>query len=123
MTENRDQVSVVSDQPASPLPIKIFAMNDYDWFSAASVEDALRAMADQHGFPDTPEGIAALQVEYGEMTPAEISEADMDRLKFVDTDEDGERVDGAETVTFREHLAEMIRDGEKFPCFFASTEY
>jgi hypothetical protein len=120
--EDDGQVSVVSDQTQDPLPIKVFAMNDCDWYAAATAEDALRGMATALCFPDGPQGIADMRNEYDVGDPVEVSAADMERLRFRFLDEDGETVPESST-TFRERLAEMVRDREDFPCFFASTEY
>ena len=83
--------------------LQIFKMNDYDWYAAESVEDALKAMEADRG------------EDYGEDAPVELSEADLDRLKYFDED-------GIPVRTFREQLAKMIAEGEKFPCLFATTE-
>ena len=100
--------------------IKIFRMNDCEWYAAETAEDALKAMADNLCFEVTPEGIAAMRKEYEVGEPIELTELYLDRLRFNRTNEDGET---EETCTYREQLASMIADGEDFPCFFASTEY
>lgn len=51
----------------------------------------------------------------GDYEPEVVTDADMDRLKF--TDDDGTK------RTFREELGRRVAAGDKFPCFFASTEY
>ena len=96
--------------------IKIFAMNDCDWYAAESVEDALKAMAEVWSYKTTPEGITAMQQDFSADHPEELHDKELDLLNYRDEDEISVR-------TFREQLAQMIADGQKFPCFFASTEY
>jgi hypothetical protein len=101
--------------------IKIFAMNDCDWYAAESVEDALKAMAEVFSYKTTPEGIADMREGLDVENPGEISDESMDSLIFTD---DSDLPEGQIVKrTFREQLAQMIADGQKFPCFFASTEY
>jgi hypothetical protein len=100
--------------------IKVFAMNDCDWYAAETLDDALRAMAELYCFPPTPEGIADMRKEYEVNEPSELSAEAMARMTFQEEDEDGS---GAEMKSFRVKLDEMIAGGEEFPCFFASTEF
>jgi hypothetical protein len=101
--------------------MKIFAMNDCDWYAADTVEDALKAMAEEVGCETTPEGITAMREDFDVDDPGEISDESMDVLIYTDDSElpEGQIINR----TFREQLAKMIADGCKFPCFFATTEY
>ena len=44
----------------------------------------------------------------------------LDGLTYADTDEDEALLDER---TFREQLALMVANGDKFPCMFSSTEF
>jgi hypothetical protein len=101
--------------------MKIFTMNDCEWYAAENLEDALKAMTEEVGCETTPEGIAALREDSDVDDPGEISDESMDNLTY--TDDSGLPEGGIIKRTFREQLAKMIADGCKFPCFFATTEY
>jgi hypothetical protein len=97
--------------------IKIFTMNDSEWYAGASADDALKGMAENLGFED----IEACRAEYCTDGPiVELDEDELETKTFVDEAEDGS--DG-EKRTFRAQLTQMIANGEEFPCFFASTEF
>jgi hypothetical protein len=100
--------------------IKIFAMNDCDWYAGTTAEDATRGMAENLGFETTPEAIAEMCEEYT-VKPVELSDEDLERKMFADDDEDGAK--GSVERSFRAQLDNMIATGEEFPCFFASTEF
>ena len=86
--------------------IKIFQVDDTEWYAAETQEEAIaeamRLTGEDRAF-------------YEEETQGEVSDEAMDRLHFIE--EDGIK------KTFRQKLDEMIRAGEKFPCIFAMTEY
>lgn len=93
--------------------IKIFQMNDCDWWAADSLESAIQDCMEQYGY--TRE-----QVEEDE--PRELTDEELDSLQYTDDPSDSE----AETRTFREQLKVMQQEPEKYtphPCLFASTEY
>lgn len=101
--------------------IKIFAMNDSDWCAAETLEDALKAMAENLDYETTPEGIDDMRREFEVEDPGEISDESMDSLIFTD---DSDLPEGQIIKrTFREQLARMIENETPFPCFFATTEY
>ena len=91
--------------------MKVFAMNDRDWMAGESLESVtelyLKEYAD--GLPKDE----ALD------NPHELTEHQMDRFRF--HDDDAEFYDDCQT--FQQRLNFMVRRGDKFPCFFASTEY
>lgn len=89
-------------------PIKIFRVNDCDWYAAESLEEALEELA-QMG------GEEALE-EAREFGPRELTEEELDSHLFTDEDTQEER-------PFREQLALMVAKGERFPQLFASTEF
>jgi len=83
----------------------------------------LEAAAETLCFKTSPEGIAAMCEEFEVGKPVELTEEDMDRLIFHDTEEDGDLAPEGGTRSFREQLAQMIAEGAEFPCFFATTEF
>ena len=87
--------------------IQVFMVDDYMWYAAESSEQAIEAAMSDAGCDreDLDE----------EIYP--ISEEGMNRLIFVEDDEKETK------KTFRQKLDEMIAEGDKFPCIFASTEY
>ncbi len=95
--------------------LKVFKMNDCDWYAAENVEDAKRAMAEWNGYAPTPEGIAKMCEEFI-VKPVELSAQEMEAERYW-LDEAAD----SPTISFRERLAEMIADGDEFPSFFAST--
>lgn len=91
--------------------IKIFRMNDCDWWAAEDMESAIIAYLSESGFirGDVPD-------------VRELTDDEMDTLQFIPDDPDE---DGIEIITFREMLERMTAPGGMgfFPCGFASTEY
>jgi hypothetical protein len=100
--------------------IKVFQMNDCDWYAGATADDAIRGMAENLCYDTTPEAIAEMCEEYT-VEPVELTAEDMERTMFSDEDEDG--TPGQVTRSFRAQLDAMIAAGDEFPYFFASTEY
>lgn len=97
--------------------IKIFNMDDCTWVAAVNADDAWRAFAAFLGYDSVEE----VRADNGDYTPGELTEADLDRLRFVDDMDDPTP---ETTRTFREQLAAMLSaDPNQFPCFFATTEY
>jgi hypothetical protein len=88
--------------------IKVFRVNDYEWWAGADLESIRTAYKDHTGIdPDSDEGFDS---------PREITEAGMSKIVICD--------DGPEKIeqTFRQYLDEMIALNKPFPCFFAGTE-
>lgn len=88
------------------MSIKVFKLDDYEWWAGANLADVIAEARDQCG-ADT--------FENAETDADEVSGEAMQKLKFIDED-------GTER-TFAEELQRMIDAGSKFPCSFASTEY
>ncbi len=102
------------DPPAmdAPLPWRVYALDDCDWWVARSLDEALQDYQTQTGIrPDGPE----VEDAY------ELTDAELDSLKFTDCDEH-ERPTG-DARTFREELARRVAEGLSAPEHFASTEY
>ena len=86
--------------------MKIVAINDCEWYVGESVEACVK---------DYRENIES-NPDYSDEA-RELTEEDMDLLKFEDDDLSGTH------RTFREQLAIEIAEGGVFPRMFASTEY
>ncbi len=86
------------------MTVKIFRMDDCMWYAAESLEAAVAGYEADHDClpPDDDAN--------------EVSDADMDRLQFVDED-------GVTRRSFREELTRRVAAGDVFPQIFASTEY
>lgn len=89
--------------------IKLFQLDDYDTWAAESLEQAIAAAREEFG-----EG----SYEDAEQDAVEIPRERWDTLK-VRIDEDGE----LPPITYAEALADMVKEGKRFPLLFCSTEY
>lgn len=87
--------------------MKIFCMNDDEYWMANSLEEA------KADYLDTT-GEAADEAE-------EVSDEDLDRLTIKDVDED-ERPTG-KVFTFREYLQQQIAEGANTPQIFCCSNY
>lgn len=85
--------------------MKVFRMNDCDWYVAETIEQAIEKCCEDVRLP----------AEEAVQDPEELSDTDLDRLIFHD-EETGTR-------TFRAELDRIISSGVHVPCLFASTEY
>lgn len=87
------------------MTIKVFRMNDYDWYAAETLEQAVAHAQEQTGEAEVAD------------EPYEVSDQQLNYLKFL-------RDDGT-TVSFREELKSQIKNmtNESFPHLFASTEF
>jgi hypothetical protein len=88
------------------MTIKVFQLDDVEWWAGNSLEDCLkeaRKHAGQESYEDAEE------------LAGQLSDSEMQRLKFVD--EDGTR------CTFEERLRDLVAEGVQFPCLFAATEW
>jgi len=81
--------------------IKVFKMNDCDWWAGATLEECVADYPDE----DTIE-------EPAELTDEEMNEFIYAEDHYCDTQK-----------SFRQKLEEMVKAGEQFPRAFASTEY
>lgn len=85
--------------------VKIFRLNDCEWYAGESLEEVTQCAQGFH--PDCDE-------EDFLDDPAEVDAADLARLRY--RDEDGS------VRSFAAQLEKMIATGETFPCVFATTE-
>lgn len=88
--------------------MKIFKVNDCDWFAAETLEEALECARRECGYDDD-----------SFEDPYELDDEELDRLQYQFTDDYDKPL---QTMSFRAALAKRIADGEKFPYMFASTE-
>lgn len=84
--------------------LKVFKLNQADWWLAETVEQGVEACCKYYELP---------QDECIDIEPFEVPDADLDRLTL--TDEDGTK------KTFREALKDMNLESG-YPSVFASTE-
>lgn len=97
---------VSSNELGGTPPIRVYRLDDCDWWAGESLQACLkeaRAQCGEDCYPDDP----SIQHELSDQT--------MQVMKF--TDEDGEK------RSFAEELSRRIAAGDEFPQLFASTEY
>jgi hypothetical protein len=87
--------------------MKVFAMNDCEWWAAETLEEAKADYLKETGMKEADEPFD---------DPHELDAEAMDRLRFFDEDEKAKR-------SFREQLERMVSSGAEFPCLFATTEF
>jgi len=90
------------------MTIKVFQLDDCDWWAGESLEACIEAGREACG-----KGC----YEDAEAEGYQVSDEAMRTLK-IRRDEDSQ-----EPITFETYLAELIAAGEKFPVYFASTEF
>jgi hypothetical protein len=98
----------------APLPWRVFKVNDCDWYIARTLEEAIATWVRDTGWNDCDDFEDA----------RELSEAELDRLKFIE-DRELPREDWVRR-TFREELDRRSASGapeDRKPGMFASTEY
>jgi hypothetical protein len=91
-----------------PEEIKVFKVNDYEWWAGVDLESIRNAYKEHTGIdPDSDEGFD---------NPHAVGEAGMSKLIIFE--------DGPEEVrqTFAEYLDHLIAIDHEFPCYFAGTE-
>ena len=93
--------------------MKIFKLNDCDWYAAEDMESAINQIMHDTG---------NAREDCVDSSAHELTDEEMDRLKFVDENEN-EECNPTTTRTFREQLALMVDHADSFPCPFASTEF
>lgn len=92
-----------------PIPFRVYQLNDYEWWMARSLEDAIADWCSVTGC--TTEDCDDAR---------ELTDAELDSFRFFDegVDESGNTI----TRTFREELARRVAAGETEPQLFATTE-
>lgn len=115
--EHRTENGLLSIQETpgmtTPLPWRVFRLNDCDWWIARTLEEAVADCKREQGMEDR------------DFTDArELTEAELDNLRFVE-ERDIPRKDWVRR-SFREELARRSASnepGDRKPGLFASTEY
>lgn len=87
------------------MKLKVFKMNDCDWYIAPNLEGAIKSIMCDHGSPK----------EDCVDSPTELSFEDMGKLKFIH-DDYGE-------MTFAQEFYRLVSGGFTKAGLFASTEY
>ena len=95
----------------TPLPWRIFRMDDCDWWVARTLQEAKASYQHETGVDDE-------SIE----DASELTDEELDRLRFVDTNEAGHPIKDSR-CTFREELARRVSAGLSKPELFACTEY
>lgn len=90
--------------------VKIYKFCDVDYIAASTIRSAVREWCSTTG-NSYREALEEIE---------EVPDQDLDLLMFFDDIENG---DDSPKRTFREQLAKLIEAGEKFPCFFATSEW
>ena len=93
------------------MAIKVFQLDDCDWWAGETLADCIAEARRQCGADSYPDA---------EQEGRELAPEAMQRLIYVDDS------DGAQTPvrrTFAEQLAREVAEGGEFPRLFASTEY
>lgn len=90
--------------------MNIYEMNDYDWYAAETMEEAVQCMSET-----LQESIPTLLSDH-EIDPKLMSNKAIDKTPFYCSETQS-------NITFRIELNRMTAKGHKFPSFFASTEY
>ncbi len=88
--------------------IKVYKLNDYEWYAGESMQECIDWVVKNFGDEDNKEDIISEDAH-------EVLEAQMNTLIFVD--DDGNK------MTFKQQLDKMIESGEKFPCPFAFMDW
>lgn len=87
--------------------MKVFRMNDYEWWAGKDLESVKAACKKETGLTDdeafdSPRVLTAEEMRTHEFYP----DCDVSRA-----------------IQFKTALRKMVRDGKSFPRFFATTEY
>ncbi len=99
--------------------IKIFQLNDCEWMAGEDLESVIQDYFKNYISEEVRPEIREVFLYEAE----ELSDEDMDRLKYHDIEGDLAG-DGVKKIyTFREALNKMLEKGDKAPFYFASTEY
>jgi hypothetical protein len=101
---NTDTQTEQTQGAGSAPTLKIFALDDWEWWAGYDIDSVLQEAREQCG-PDAFPG--------GEDDAYEVSGTQLDLLYYSD--------EGEPPITFRQQL-EKIAPTFTYPCFFASTE-
>lgn len=86
--------------------MKLFKLNEYEWWAAETLEEAKQACLKETGLDESE----AFE------DPYELDGTELDTLMFTDDEGPEKRV-----IPFRQALNELIARGQNFPCIFATS--
>jgi len=93
------------------MTVKIFAMNDTEWWAAETVEEAITDFCATYSCTREE----AIEDHFIDGPVEALSDDQMDELVFSDED--------LGLMSFRAKLANLVESGATFPNLFATTEY
>lgn len=93
--------------PPSPSSIKVFRLNDWEWWAADTLEAAIAHWKQRSGLTDE-------ELE----EPRELTADEMAKLEYVEHEDDPPT-----RRSFAAELAQRVAAGLEFPQPFATTEY
>lgn len=94
--------------------MKIFKLNDCDWWAGEDLEQTIATAMHDMNIP---------REDVIDDYMHELTDEELDRLRFVDDSYNYDEDDPKHSRSFREQLALMVERGDSFPCLFASTEF
>jgi|WetSurMetagenome_2_1015567.scaffolds.fasta_scaffold475621_2 hypothetical protein len=93
--------------------IKVFDCSDgEEWVAACSAKSALRFYLGETGVD--------FKYDMNSKIPVEVCASEMERLQFI---EDCDKTEQGEVKSFRQKLDELVKAKQKFPCWFAVSDY
>jgi hypothetical protein len=87
--------------------MKVFRLNEFEWYAAATLEGAVRCAMATSGLPR--EEVLDESYEPFELTGEQLQDSTYQDLEGVQT--------------FAERLKQLLARDENFPCFFADADY
>ena len=108
--------------------LKIFAVNDCDWYAAETLYEAVTAAVVDYGGPEDEVIEDPVELTNDEMntliyTGEKMTDTGVEPMSHLDDTENPRMRWKSYKCSFREELNRMIEEGKEFPCMFASTEY
>ncbi len=95
--------------------IAVFSCSEEEWVAASSARSALKFYLGETGID------FKFDME-GEM-PKEVCDSEMERLKFIEESDESHDPAVGTHKSFKVKLAELVKEKQKFPCWFAVTDY
>ena len=97
------------------MELKVYEMNEYDWWADFSIEEAKTNYLQFTGLDEED-----CKEDWEDGWPSELTEEDMNRLEYAP---DPYEEPNALKRSFKEELQKRIEEGEIGSQFFASTEF
>ena len=96
--------------------LQVFEINDVEWWAGDCSPEAILAAYIKETGCSHEEATGDL-ADY----PKPLGDSDLDVAFFQNTNDDGDCIEGR--ISFRARLSELVAEGTKFPCFFATSDY